>query len=213
MAMLSTGLGRPCISVRTLGADDAAWAGEVFALLGPETLYRRFGRARVEATAALDWVQRLDAGRHVAVGGCECASASPVGIARYVRETPDAAELAVTVIDSWQRRGVGTLLVRHLLRHAAADGIQELHAFVTPGNRAAMALMRGIGGRRIGAPGWGGFIEYAAHLNGSAPAPAGASPGQRPVPPAPAGPPRAVDCGPPRASGCCGRRRARTSTP
>jgi GNAT superfamily N-acetyltransferase len=36
-----------------------------------------------------------------------------VGIARYIRdaEDPQAAEVAVTVLDHWQRRGLGTELL------------------------------------------------------------------------------------------------------
>lgn len=45
------------------------------------------------------------------------------------------AELAVLVEDGWQRRGLGTLLVRRLLSAAAERGHRALHALVSPDNK------------------------------------------------------------------------------
>ena len=49
----------------------------------------------------------------------------PIGIARYVRaERFDVAEIAIEVVDAWQRRGVGRTLARELSRRATRAGIR-----------------------------------------------------------------------------------------
>jgi GNAT superfamily N-acetyltransferase len=47
-------------------------------------------------------------------------SGEGVGVARYVRNNPppDTAEVAVTVVDGWQGRGLGTLLLQAISARA-----------------------------------------------------------------------------------------------
>ena len=49
-----------------------------------------------------------------------------IGVARYVRESdrPSHAEVAVTVVDAYQRRGLGTLLMRLLAWIAVTHGVR-----------------------------------------------------------------------------------------
>jgi len=66
-----------------------------------------------------------------------------VGVARYVRDAlePTVAEVAVTVADAYQRRGIGTLLVRTLGEVAAGNGIRTFVNYVLWDNAAAMDLL------------------------------------------------------------------------
>jgi acetyltransferase len=59
-----------------------------------------------------------------------------VGVARMIRErdAQDAAEVAITVADDFQRRGLGTALFRELLEHAPARNIRILRAYVLAAN-------------------------------------------------------------------------------
>ena len=52
------------------------------------------------------------------------------------------AEIALTVEDAWQRRGVGRRLVRRLGVLAARRGFDTFVASIHPDNRAALALLR-----------------------------------------------------------------------
>ena len=74
-----------------------------------------------------------------------------VGVARYVRdrERPDAAEVAVTVIDDWQGRGVGTLLLETLSGRARAEGITTFTALMLATNREMMELFEQLDPMRI----------------------------------------------------------------
>jgi L-amino acid N-acyltransferase YncA len=92
-----------------------------------------------------------DAGRRqVAVGawlGGRC-----IGIARAIRPlagpySSGVAELAVEVVDRHQGRGLGRQLVERLSAEARRAGIWELEGVIDPRNRAALHLLRGVGGR------------------------------------------------------------------
>lgn len=54
---------------------------------------------------------------------------APVGVARFsaAKGRPDC-EFAVTVADSWQKKGLGTLLMQHLVEAARKRGIQAMHS-------------------------------------------------------------------------------------
>ncbi len=66
-----------------------------------------------------------EAGRKVIAGG-----------GRYIVFEPGRAEMAFVVVDAWQGRGVGSILMRHLVKFASDAGLQELTAEVLPENAA-----------------------------------------------------------------------------
>lgn len=67
-----------------------------------------------------------------------------IGLARYVRldQEPDVAEFAITVLDDYQNKGLGTLLLRKLLTSAEQHGIRLLRGYTLPDNRAMLHLAR-----------------------------------------------------------------------
>ncbi len=74
------------------------------------------------------------------------APRAPVAVARYVRrEEFDRAELAVAVVDEWQRQGVGRALLLALSGRALSAGIRRLHFCTLVDNRGAVALARHVG--------------------------------------------------------------------
>jgi GNAT superfamily N-acetyltransferase len=72
---------------------------------------------------------------------------NPVGIARYVRlpGRPETAEVAITVIDSHQGRGLGTLLFGCLAWQAERAGLRGFLALVSLGNRQMRSLLEDLG--------------------------------------------------------------------
>ncbi len=70
----------------------------------------------------------------------------PVGIARLVQypSDPATADIAVTVADPWQGRGVGSALVRALMRRRPRD-LRRLRTVIDAGNHASLALLAGAG--------------------------------------------------------------------
>ena len=65
-------------------------------------------------------------------------------MARYARneQASDTAEVAVTVIDDWQRRGLGTLLLEVLSARAREEGITSFTALMLATNDEMMDLLR-----------------------------------------------------------------------
>jgi ribosomal protein S18 acetylase RimI-like enzyme len=79
-----------------------------------------------------------EAGRKVIVGG-----------GRYIVFEPGGAEMAFVVVDAWQGRGVGSILMRHLIKIAAGAGLQELTAEVLPENTAMLRVFGKSGFRPV----------------------------------------------------------------
>ena len=66
----------------------------------------------------------------------------PIAGARYIRTGEDIAEVAITVRDDFQNKGVGTQLLRIIIDEARRDGIRYLVAHVSAQNRAALKLLQ-----------------------------------------------------------------------
>jgi GNAT superfamily N-acetyltransferase len=76
----------------------------------------------------------------------------------------DEADLAVIVVDRWQRCGVATALFRAMLPRAAAAGVRVVHADVAPGNTAARAVVARLFGPAIRACFHEGLLHYRMRL-------------------------------------------------
>ncbi|SRR5271165_351519 len=76
-----------------------------------------------------------------------------VGVAHLVQgpADPASADIAVTVVDDWQGRGVGTALVSALMQRRPAE-VTRLRTLVAADNRASLALLAGAGRVSPGLP-------------------------------------------------------------
>jgi GNAT superfamily N-acetyltransferase len=72
-----------------------------------------------------------------------------IGVARYIRDPaqPDHAEVAVTVLDDYQRRGLGTLLLRMLADQARRNGITTFVSHILWDNRELLETLSAAGAR------------------------------------------------------------------
>lgn len=68
-----------------------------------------------------------------------------VGVARFSRTPDGQAEVAVTVDDAWQRRGLASLLVRTLIDEARRRGIRALFSLDPSGNESMRGLATHLG--------------------------------------------------------------------
>jgi GNAT superfamily N-acetyltransferase len=69
-----------------------------------------------------------------------------LGVARYDRAAAtDVAEVAVAVIDEYQRKGLGGALLAILARVAREHGIRTFSLIVLPENREMLGLLRKMG--------------------------------------------------------------------
>jgi GNAT superfamily N-acetyltransferase len=135
------------LTIRPIEANDVERLARMFDRLSPTTVYYRFlapvprlPRSTLVRLADVDHCFR-DA--LVALDGDEI-----IAVARYnaVMSTAPTrtrdAEIALTVEDAWQRRGIGRKLVRRLGALAAQRGFDTFVATIHPDNRAALGLLR-----------------------------------------------------------------------
>jgi acyl-CoA synthetase (NDP forming)/RimJ/RimL family protein N-acetyltransferase len=68
-----------------------------------------------------------------------------IGIGRYDRITPTSAEVAFNISDSYQGRGIGSVLLEHLAVIAWESGVTEFTAEVLPQNRKMISVFSEAG--------------------------------------------------------------------
>ena len=113
-----------------------------------ESLYRRFFAVRRHFSETEEsFYLNVDFVSHVAVVAVANENGRPiiVGGGRYVVDEPGQAEVAFTVVDKYQGRGVGAALLRHLAMIARQAGLRELVAYVLADNRAMLKVFEKSG--------------------------------------------------------------------
>jgi RimJ/RimL family protein N-acetyltransferase len=135
------------VLIRPVRPVDAPLLADGFARLSARSRQLRFLTQKKELSPAeLRYFTDVDHHDHEALGALNHADGRGVGIARYVRDAddPQAAEIAVTIIDDWQGRGLGTELVAQLSERARAEGIRRFTALVAADNPAMAGLLRNV---------------------------------------------------------------------
>jgi GNAT superfamily N-acetyltransferase len=123
---------------------DAPVIEEGFARLSEESRRLRFLTAKPSLSKAeLEYLTQVDGHDHEALGAIDPESGDGVGIGRWVRdkEKPTRAEVAVTIADDWQGRGLGTLLLERLSERAREEGISTFTALVAADNVSMQRLL------------------------------------------------------------------------
>jgi RimJ/RimL family protein N-acetyltransferase len=138
--------GAPVV-IRPIRPDDKGMLSDGLRRLSPQSAQRRFlTPKRSFSRAELRYLTEVDGRDHVAL-----VAEFPldperrlIAVARFVRlqDDPEAAEVAVTVADEWQGRGLGSLLGRHLVHSARNRDIRRFTATMHSDNAAAHRLMR-----------------------------------------------------------------------
>ena len=134
--------------IRPIRPDDKPLLESGLERLSEASRYKRFlGPKHRFTQGELRYLTELDGIDHVAYIALRGdAPKELVAVARLVRsvENPAAAEIAVTVLDDYQRRGIGTLL-GNLLATAARDrGIRWLTATMSAENVGAHRLFNHV---------------------------------------------------------------------
>lgn len=139
------------VRVRPIQPSDAPALQAGFEELSDMSRYHRFhsGMKRLPERL-LRYLTEVDGVDHVALVAFEeedDAEDRGVGVVRFVRnrEDPATAELAVTVLDRAQGRGVARRLLAELATAAQVRGIHSFTAQVIAGNSRARRLLTGLG--------------------------------------------------------------------
>ena len=107
-----------------------------------ETIYRRFMSARLPSPALMHYLSAVDYVDHFVWVVTE-PDGSPIAEARFVRDEddPTLAELAFTVGDAYQGRGIGTFLLGALTVVARMEGVEKFSAQVLAENAPMRAIL------------------------------------------------------------------------
>ena len=160
------------VLIRPVRPGDADLLAEGFERLSPESRRLRFLTAKdALRPAELRYLTDVDHHDHEAIGALDPVTGQGAGIARYIRDTrdPRTAEIAVTIVDGWQGRGLGTALMARLAEHAQGEGIERFVALTAGGNVAMGLLLRHMGGTVLARE--FGTIEYELDLTEPEPLP------------------------------------------
>ena len=136
------------ITVRELVPADRALLTAAFERLSPRSRFLRFlSPLPTLPERTLDRLMDVDGREHVALAAVHRGEL--IGVARYVRDRRDRglADVAVTVVDDHQGRGLGRRLLGALLERGAADGLRAVTFDVHPSTQAGQRLVRSVGAR------------------------------------------------------------------
>ncbi len=176
----------PPITIRELLPSDHRAVVFTFGHLSERSRYQRyFTTKRALSPRELRFLLDVDHWHHEAMIAFSPPPRAPIAIARYIRVDDDfeSAEVAIEVVDRWQRRGVGIALLIALAKRARATGIRRFHMSMLRDNVAARALAHHFGPATVLAAA-GNVVELSYSLSGASSEPAGSS-GPASSPPSP----------------------------
>lgn len=138
------------VHLRAIVPEDEPLLHEAVAAMSERTVYFRFfspikrmSDALAHRLAVVDYNDRFAL---VATTHRPSGKERIVGVARYDRARDTViAEVAVAVIDEFQRRGLGGILLVELATVAKKHGIKTFQLIVLPENREMLGLLRKMG--------------------------------------------------------------------
>jgi RimJ/RimL family protein N-acetyltransferase len=134
------------VVIRPIRPDDKGMLSDGLRRLSPESAQRRFlTPKRSFSRTELRYLTEVDGRDHVALVAEHPAAPTRrlIAVARFVRlqDDPEAADVAFTVADEWQNRGLGSLLGELIADEARRFGIRRFTATMASDNGPAHRLM------------------------------------------------------------------------
>jgi RimJ/RimL family protein N-acetyltransferase len=133
------------LHLRPIRGSDAPRLIEHYRRLSAHSAYQRF--FTVMKRLSPDWARILaevDYRRRLALiaEGGPADAPELIAVARYEpTEREDTVEVAFVVLDAWQGRGIGVVLLQELLAAAEARGIRQFRAYVLADNARMLDLL------------------------------------------------------------------------
>jgi GNAT superfamily N-acetyltransferase len=137
--------------VRPIRPDDRQALRRGFERLSARSRYQRFMTGISELSERdLDYLVDVDHHDHEALIAFDEKSGHQAGVARFVRlDDRVSAEAAVTVIDDWQGRGLGTALLTLLAERARQERVNRFTAVLLASNEQMLDVLASLGPARI----------------------------------------------------------------
>lgn len=137
--------------VRAIMPEDEPLIVDFHKRVSEESVYTRFfSDIKYEERTSHDRLKRVchvDYDRDIALvaldgGKCSDSQCKLVAAARLTkRHGVDVAEFSILVSDAYQGQGIGSKLLRELVKHAKSEGIDAIEAVVLPTNQSMIHVM------------------------------------------------------------------------
>jgi GNAT superfamily N-acetyltransferase len=139
------------VSLRLVRPGDKELLQKGLQRMSPDSRYRRFLAVKNRLSdAELAYLTECDGYDHLAIGAVVRDAEGHeegIGVARFIRSRTDAAaaEAAIAVIDDWQNKGVGTLLLMRLAAAAKERGIDRFQGSALAQNAPVREILKQLG--------------------------------------------------------------------
>jgi RimJ/RimL family protein N-acetyltransferase len=140
------------VVVRPIRAEDKEALTAAFERLSEQSRYQRFMTPIAELSESqLRYLTEVDHTDHEALIVLDAVTGDGVGVGRFVRldADPTSAEAAITVIDEWQGRGLGTALAQLLAERAREVGVKRFVALLLAGNDQMHDVLASLGPSKV----------------------------------------------------------------
>lgn len=144
------------VLIRPIRPEDAALEKKFIERLSPTSRRYRFlgsiGEPSEELIRRLTWIDHHRAAAFVALVHRD-GETREVGVSRFCLDADGrSCECAVTVADEWQHKGLGVILMRHLIEVARARGIRSMVSYDAAENAGMRDLAAFLGFHRTADP-------------------------------------------------------------
>nr|WP_319527711.1 GNAT family N-acetyltransferase [Pseudomonas laurentiana] len=137
------------VLIRSLQERDRQREFQFIRHLSPESRHSRFmGGFNRDDLTLLDQLMDLDGHNRIAYVALAHVNGElhEIGVSRYAAMPGHKhCECAVAVADDWQRRGLGTLLMQHLIQAARSNGFERMTSLDSANNYSMHRLAKKLG--------------------------------------------------------------------
>jgi GNAT superfamily N-acetyltransferase len=137
------------ITIRPINIQDMQLEHEFIDHLSAETKhYRFFGAINHISDKMLKAFCDVDGKNSMAFIATEQVNdeETEIGVCRYViTQNPDIHEMAVTIADKWQYKGLGKLLMNELIDYAKSHGVKSIYSVELADNSLMHMLSKELG--------------------------------------------------------------------
>jgi GNAT superfamily N-acetyltransferase len=144
------------VLIRPVQAQDAAEERTFIEALSPQSRrYRFLGEVRHPSSVMIERLTDIDYVHDLAFAAVvhDDSRDKFVGVARYSTSADGTdCECAVTVLDDWQGKGLGSVLMKHLIDVARSRGVKRMWSIDSAENLAMADLAHHLGFQRIHDP-------------------------------------------------------------